>query len=760
MSVELALEQFRPGNRFAPHVTHWQTTPPREASWAPMPDRIPAALQAVYRNQGIEQLYSHQAEAIEAVLDGKHTVIVTPTASGKSICYNLPVLSAILDNPDTRAIYLFPTKALAQDQTANLNQLFAGHDLEGRISIFTYDGDTPSSIRPSVRTKGQIIITNPDMLHGGIQPNHPKWTKVFEGLRYVVIDEMHTYRGVFGSHLANLIRRLKRIAAFYGARPQFILCSATIGNPGELAARLIEDEVVVVDKSGAPGAGKHFLLYNPPLVDPGQGIRRSLLLESARVASVFLERGVQTIVFARSRLNTELIAGYIKDKLPNLASRIVSYRGGFLPNERRRIEKGLRDGSIQGVVSTTALELGIDIGDMDAAVLAGYPGSVAGLMQQAGRAGRRSKVSAAVLVASSAPVDQYVVNHADFVFNSRGEDGFVNPENLYILMSHLKCSAFELPFQQEERFGREVVDQALRYLEEEKVLHASGGKYYWMEQGYPAEEISLRSSTPGNFVIINTNGVNGMQPQADVIGETDRASAPYLIFEGAIYIHGGRQYQVERLDYDNRKAYVREVQVDYYTDAISKTDIKILEEQGSIEKQLSITFGEILVRTQVPKYKKIKFHTHENLGYGDIHLPEEQMHTESCWISFPERLFGEFTHQEKQNTLLAVSVLLKNLTPLYLLCSPGDIMTSAQVRNEATGLPCVFLFDLCPGGIGLAHKAYRIYPLLFQEAAAHVATCPCDNGCPSCIGPAEYGYDAGFKLKVKELLENINRILG
>jgi len=760
MSVELVLEQFKKGQALGHQVTHWETLMPGEAAHAAFPESIPEPVREAYKRQGIEAPYSHQARTAHLVLKGRNCVVVTPTASGKSMAYNLPVLSTLLAQPDARALYLFPTKALAQDQTASLNALLEPNPELEPLKVYTFDGDTPSSIRPSVRTKGRIIISNPDMLHSGILPNHTKWARVLRGLRYVVIDEMHTYRGLFGSHLANLITRLKRIAVFYSAKPTFILCSATIANPAELARELIGEEVELIDNSGAPGAEKHILLYNPPLVDPGQGIRRGVVLESVRVAAAFLEQEVQTIVFARSRQNTELIASYLKKKFPGKRERITAYRGGFLPGERRRIERGLRDGSVVCVVSTNALELGIDIGRLEAAVLAGYPGSVASLLQQAGRAGRSRTASSVVVVASSAPVDQYVINHPEFLFKNGGESAFVNRRNLHVLMSHLKCAAFELPFREEESFGGERITEALEYLGENQVLNKSGDSWYWMEQSYPAEGISLRSSTAGNFVIINRGSVELEKTTVEVIGEVDRASAPLFLFEGAVYMHGSRQYQVEKLDYDNRKAYVREVKADYYTDAIDKTDIKILDTELSRDGSPQLNYGEILVRTQVYKYKKLKFGTHENIGYGEVHLPEEQMHTESCWISFPDTVFEGLEAKERQDALLGISVLLKNLSPVYLLCSSRDILTSAQLKNQQTGLSCVFLFDSCPGGAGLSRKAFSVCPLLFQEAAAHLSACVCENGCPSCIGPAEYGYRERFKSKLARLLERINRGLG
>src|ERR1700730_5084928 len=602
--------------------------PAREAQWADFPAWVQTELAAAYGDKGIRRLYSHQAAAAETVHAGKNVVVVTPTASGKTLCYNLPVVNTILENSDSRALYLFPTKALAQDQLAELYDL--NQRLENRLGVCTYDGDTPSDARKSIREKSHVVLTNPDMLHTGILPHHTRWTRLFENLRYIVIDELHAYRGVFGSHLCNVLRRLRRIAHFYCRDPQFICCSATIANPQELASRVLEANVDVLDATGAPAAGKTFVFYNPPVVNRALGIRRSYIHESSRVAQEFLKRDLQTMVFANSRLHTEILLTYLQQASPQPPGKpqtIRGYRGGYLPNERREIERGLRDGRTRGVVSTSALELGIDVGSLDAVVMAGYPGTIAGTWQRAGRAGRRSGSSCAVLVASSAPLDQFIVRHPNYFFDGTPEHAFIQPNNLEILSNHLKCAALALPIAPDERFGEVDAPDLCARLVEAGFLHRAGDRFHWTHEAYPADTVSLRSVTSDNFVIIDITG------QPEVIGEVDFSSALTTVHEKAIYLHGGEQYHVEHLDFKERKAYVKRVDVDYYTDAIRYTQVRVLEiaatERGS---DSSHSHGDVLVRSQVVGFKKIKFSTNENVGAGNLELPENEMHTTSYWI--------------------------------------------------------------------------------------------------------------------------------
>ena len=790
--------------------------PAREAQWSDFPAWVHPDLASAYAAKGIRRLYTHQAAAAEAVHAGKNVVIVTPTASGKTLCYNLPVLNATLENSDTRALYLFPTKALAQDQLAELHDL--NQRLDSRFGVFTYDGDTPADARKSIREKGHIVLTNPDMLHTGILPHHTRWTRLFENLRYIVLDELHTYRGVFGSHLCNVLRRLRRIARFYGRDPNFICCSATIANPGDLASRLLESEVEVLNSNGAPAAEKTFVFYNPPVVNRALGIRRSYINESSRVAQEFLKRDLQTMVFANSRLHTEVLLTYLQQANPQLPGKpetIRGYRGGYLPNERRDIERGLRDGKIRGVVSTSALELGIDVGSLDTVVMAGYPGTIAATWQRAGRAGRRSGSSCAVLVASSAPHDQFIVRHPDYFFGNTPEHAFIQPDNLEILINHLKCAAFELPISRNDKFGDVDLPDLCARLAEAGFLHLAGENYHWTQEAYPADTISLRSVTSDNFVIIDITGA------PTVIGEVDFPSALVFLHEKAIYIHGGQQHHVEHLDFKERKAYVKRVDVDYYTDAVRHTQVRILEiaatshhadadslvvaqhaaplQAGSLPPDNSAILskakdlnwstgnnrfthshsqGDVLVRSQVVGFKKIKFFTHENIGDGKLELPENEMHTTSYWITLERPLLESlpFTISERQSGMFGLLHALESVATLLLMCDRRDLGTAIGERppsadSESTSAvvgaqhaapllgtienftpsrledaismnakeffePNLYLFDAYPGGIGFSEPLFRTHALLVQKTRELIAACPCEQGCPSCVGPA------------------------
>jgi len=739
--AELArvIEELGRDREFLASVTHWERVSPREGIYEALPVALDPRLSAVLKARGIARLYSHQADCYREVLAKRNVVVVTPTASGKTLCYNLPVLDALLADQTARALYLFPTKALSQDQQSELNEVVLAGDVGIRVA--TYDGDTPSSLRVAARDSGRIIITNPDMLHTGILPNHPKWIKFMSSLKFIVIDEVHVYRGVFGSHMTNLMRRLKRIVRFYGSDPLFICSSATIGNPLELAKRIIEEDAVLVDRNGAPSGERHVVFYNPPLVDRVQGIRRGVVLESRKLALHLLTRGIKTIVFARSRVRTELIASYINASLANLYTdnhriRVESYRGGYLPNERREIERGLRSGEIQGVVSTNALELGIDIGGLDASVLAGFPGSISSSWQQAGRAGRRATVSLAILVASASPLDQYMVTHPQYFFSRSPESGYVDPDNPYILTDHAKCAVFELPFDRGEEFGGPI-DEVLSLLEESGVVRLTEGRWYWADRSYPAEGVSLRSATSENVVIVDTT-----KGATEVIGEMDRPSAKELLFDGAVYIHRGVQYMVTRLDMENRRCFVEESDVNYYTDGLVKTDIKLLSKDSEeVRDGVAVVVGDVLVRSQVTKYKKLKFQTHENIGYGDIALPEEQMHTRAVVLSFPEetaagRAFGGLSAPEREEVVADLGTLVKNVAPLFLLCAPSDIGVAERLRDPELGRPALYVYDRYPGGTGLSEGFLEKMTEILAAVLELVRRCECEEGCPSCIGPA------------------------
>ncbi|HSC28053.1 MAG TPA: DEAD/DEAH box helicase [Vicinamibacterales bacterium] len=816
------------GREADPIVTAAHRIPAVAASFTPYPDSVDPRLRLALAAHGVEQLYTHQREAFEHVLAGRNVVTITPTASGKTLCYNAPVLDAILKDPSTRALYLFPTKALAQDQLAELHALcgllvatgdqeirrggtgdqeirrrekretggqeIRRHDSDVGIGVFTYDGDTPSDARRAIRGRAHVVLSNPDMLHTGILPHHPRWAKLFENLRFVVIDELHAYRGVFGSHLANILRRLHRICRHYGSDPIYICSSATIANPRELAEGLTGRRFELVEKSGAPRGEKLFLFVNPPVVNAQLGIRRSYLAEARRVSLEFLKYNLQLILFGQSRLAVEILTTYLKDAFegpPGAADVIRGYRGGYLPNRRREIERGLREGQVRAVVSTNALELGIDIGALDVAVLAGYPGTIAATWQRAGRAGRRTTRSAAVLVASSAPIDQFVIRNPSYFFDASPEHALINPDNLHILVDHVKCAAFELPFGDEEQFGQEDVQQILAVLAEEGFVHRADGQWNWTNESYPADAVSLRSVSSDNFVVVEVTGGER------VIGETDFTSGPATLHEKAIYIVEGQLFQVERLDFDGRKAYVRAIDCDYYTDAITYTRVTILDvfaaeapsggdRTGFAQRPTEPgpsgagaggdvlahrSHGEVHVVSRVVGFKKIKFYTNENVGSGELDLPEQQMHTSSYWLTIPSDVMGRlsFGSDDRRDGVIGLAYAVRNVAQLLLMCDRHDIGLSVDggslERSRRTGAagsvpdalaaePNVFIYDNYPGGIGFSRPLYEMHGLLLERTRDLLAGCPCESGCPSCVGP-EGNTGPNAKRVASEILDRL-----
>lgn len=756
MNLEQLIDYLRSDPQIGRNITHWQEIPARPANLVDFPPGIDSRLIESLHKKQIKRLYSHQRQTFDTVAAGKNVVLVTPTASGKTLAYNLPVLNRILNDPECRAIYLFPTKALSQDQLKELHDLISL--MEADIKTFTFDGDTPVTARKAIRRSGHIVITNPDMLHQGILPHHTIWVRLFENLKFVIIDEIHYYRGVLGSHLGNLIRRLKRIAAFYNSHPQFMCSSATIANPAELAQKIIEEPVQLIDRNGAPSGKKHFILYNPPIVNRELGIRRSVISEVRKLASHFLEAQVQFIVFARSRVRVEVITKYLKEtarKLHLPRNKVSGYRGGYLPLERRAIERGLKNGDILSVVSTNALELGIDIGQLDVSILAGYPGTIASSWQQAGRAGRRNTTSLTILLASSSPMNQYLMEHPEYFFGKSPESGIVDPNNLLILMSHLKCGAFEIPFREDEIFGPEATREILDYLAEKNVLRAAGGKYHWMSEIYPAEEVSLRSASPDNVVIIDKT--KGEQ----VIGEVDLFGAQMLVHQEAIYMHETAQYHVDQLDWDRKKAYVREVKVDYFTDAITKTNIKVLDvDEEKPLPEMKLEYGEVNVSTVTTGYKKIKLFTHENVGAGKVYLPELEMATTALWMEF----FSEFIEKLDIDqsvlggALQAVANLLRHISPVFIMCDPGDIRAVPMSRAPFSQHPTIYLYDSYPGGVGLSWKVMTHPNPILEGAYKLVTDCPCNSGCPGCVGPTLEVGERGKELAIR-LLAKVNENL-
>ncbi len=734
----------------------------RAASFQPLPPWLDPRLAQAVTSSGISQLYSHQREAMDFAHAGRDVVLVTPTASGKTLAYNLPVLQSILNDRDARAFYLFPTKALAQDQYSSLYDLI--QTLQENIATHTFDGDTPADARAAIREMGHIILTNPDMLHSAILPQHPRWVKAFSNLRYVVIDEMHTYRGVFGSHMANVLRRLQRIARFHGSNPTFIFCSATIANPKELAEALVERPVEIVDQSGAPTSTRHVVLYNPPVVNRQLGVRANYLKQTRNLAMDLINERISTIVFASSRLNVELLVKYLREALKKEGlpeDWIQGYRGGYLPNRRREIERGLRAGQIRCVVATNALELGIDIGSLEAALVAGYPGNLASLVQQWGRAGRKSGTSLAILVGRSHPVDQYILAHPAYLFDTPVEEARIDPDNPYILVDHLKCALFELPMHRQEGFGKlppERVAALLELLTHGQTIHQVKDRFMWANEGFPASAISLRNIPGENFVVIDME-------HDTILAEVDFVSAHTMLHEGAIHNVDGIQYQVKRLDYKGRKAFVQQDATDYYTDAETYTEVRILAELDRQQLPIGqLAHGDVSVIEKVVGFKKIRFHTSENVGYGQVSLPELQMHTMASWLSIQPHVFQglPFGKAELADGLLGAVRVLHRVASFRLMCSEGDIgyavgdgnaewysitgegtasgYTYADSPGDEQGLsPMIFLFDRRPGGVGFGPRVYDLYLELLRRTHELISSCSCERGCPACIGPSQVG---------------------
>jgi DEAD/DEAH box helicase domain-containing protein len=747
-------------SKYPDRVTGAFRLPAREGRYAPFPADLPPRLADALHARGLSRLYSHQAEAWEATQRGEDIVVVTPTASGKTLCYTLPVIAAAL-NRQSKALYLFPTKALAQDQVAELLELNKAGGLGIRAA--TFDGDTPGDQRQAIRLNGDIVVTNPDMLHQGILPHHTKWAQLFENLCYIVIDEIHTYRGVFGSHLANLLRRLKRVCAFYGANPQFILCSATIGNPQEHAEALIERRVTAITESGAPTGEKHVLLWNPPVTNPDLGLRASARSQSTRIARMAIKAGLKTLIFAQSRTMVEVLTKYLKDVFdhdPRKPPRIRAYRGGYLPTERRDAERAMRVGRIDGIVTTSALELGVDIGSLDVVVLNGYPGSIAATWQRFGRAGRRQQPSIGVLIASSDPLDQYIVRHPEFFTGAPPEHARIAPDQPVILLDHIRCAAFELPFRDGDYFGPVEPRVYLDLLTEDGVLHAEGAVWEWIADSYPANAVSLRSVADGNFVVVDRT--DGRQT---IIAEVDYSAAPLTLYEGAIHMIQSTPYQVERLDWDGRKAFVTRTHVDYYTDAIDYTKLKVLEQfDGAVAGTGASHHGEVHVVRRVAGYKKIRYYTHENIGYGPVNLPDAELHTTAVWWQLSQPVLDSLfaSKQDALNGFLGAAYALHVIARIAVMADGADLQKAVgsgdgawfavadargrgQLRRSEGGAataediaaftPTIYLYDNFPGGVGLAEPLWTRQSELVARATGLIDGCDCASGCPACVGP-------------------------
>ena len=736
-SVEEVLAGWAARQRVAETITHVRVEPARAADLVDVPSDLDPRLIAALWDRGTTRLYRHQAEALAAVRAGHDVVVATPTASGKSLCYHMPVLDALLRDPSARALYLFPTKALARDQVASVRALVEACRAKD-IGVSVYDGDTPPDQRRVARARARILVTNPDMLHAGVLPHHAGWAGLFSSLKYVIVDELHVYRGVFGSGVANVMRRLRRIAAFHGSSPRFIATSATIANPGELAREVMATSapVRVIDRSGAPTAKRTFLIVNPPVIDAALGLRASYLKTAKRFARDLVQAGVSTLVFGRSRRAVEILVRYLRDDLgedgasdldPEEAIR--GYRGGYLPNRRREVEQALRSGETKCVVATSALELGIDVGGLDAVVITGWPGSRAATLQRAGRAGRRGAPSVVVLVASSEALDQYVAADPEFLFGQPPEHGRVDPNNAAILIPHVKCAAFELPFAGGEEFGpldalatREVLGTLVR----KGLLHEDGkrGTFHWIADAYPAQGVPLRGIDDENFQVIDA-------ARGQVLAEVDFRDAPRQLHEHAIYPLEGKLYQVERLDYDDHKAYVRAVDVDWTTDALAYTRLRPLE---VLAEDKASGYGEVHVVDKVVGFKKIRLHTHENVGYGEVALPEQEMHTRGLWFE-PAIPSGQEPGPAWLDGVERAAFALHRVSALVVMSETGDLGHTVETDDGRTEkLPRIYLYDRMPGGIGLVERLYDERRSLLLRAARLIEACPCHAGCPGCVG--------------------------
>jgi DEAD/DEAH box helicase domain-containing protein len=780
MPVLEALEGLLASPDIADSIVARRILPARSADLLDIPGWLDPRLRSALEQRGMPALYRHQVEAMEALRAGDHVLVATPTASGKSLCYHLPVLQAIAEDPAARALYLFPTKALGRDQLVEVRELgrLAGLDLEADV----YDGDTPAPIRSRIRAAGQVVVTNPDMLHAAILPHHTAWFQLFEQLRYVVVDEAHGYRGIFGSHVANVLRRLARICAHYGSRPRFVCCSATVGNPAELGELLIGRPIRVVDRNGAPSGEKHVVVLDPPVRDQRSGVRPGASGLARRAALTFLRAGRQTIVFGRSRVQVELLLTSLREGMRDgrgPIDRVRGYRGGYLPSERRAIEAGLRTGEIMGVVSTNALELGIDIGRLDVAVLAGYPGTITETWQRIGRAGRRQGVSAAVLVAGGGPLDRYIAANPAFLFEGIPEEARLDPDNIHVLLAHIRAAAFELPFEPGEPFGPAPADDLLAFLAEEgHVRQADDARWYWASENFPASEVSLRVAAPENVVIIDTGG--GDRPR--VIGEVDLFSAPTLVHEDAIYLHESRQYHVDRLDWDERKAYVRPVDVDHYTRADLAVTLKPLEvfadetlavdgpsdatTDGPVDRRARSlvegvarrAHGEVMVSSLATIYKKLKLDTHENLGWGRIHLPETELHSTAWWLALDPEATAGWRRDELDRALVGTGRALHTVACLLVMSDPRDLGMVAQVRSPHLGCPVIYLWETVPGGVGLSTRLFDRTAELVGAALALVEGCDCRAGCPACVGPDTGAAGPDARAAATRLLRQLSRM--
>ena len=718
-------------------IAHIQRIPARRPQWGALERPLAPELAARLAANGLDRLYSHQAEAVNAARDGEDVTIVTATASGKTLCYNLPVLDAMLEDPKARAFYLFPTKALAQDQLGKLDDF----GLFPQIRHATYDGDTPAGDRRFIKRGAHIVLTNPDMLHVGILPYHTTWSHFLANLRYVVIDEMHTYRGVFGAHVAHILRRLRRLCQHYGANPQFLCCSATIANPDQLTEKLTGiRRPVIVDNNGAPSGPRHFVFWNPPIVDAEFGTRRSANVEATSLFTDLVGQGIRNITFAKARKSAELILRYARSELaskdPALVKRIMAYRSGYTKQERRAIERGLFDGDLIGVTATNALELGVDVGGLDATIMTGYPGTVASTWQQAGRAGRGGEESLSILVAHDNPLDQFLMRHPDYFFGRPHERAIVDPDNRRILAQHLLCAAYERALSPEDlpRFGPNARN-ALETLTEQSKVFWRSGKWHFGGGDYPAAGVNIRSASDSAYKIVDEAG-------GKLIGTIEGSVAFKTIHEGAIYLHLGETYRIETLDIGTEKAHARPVEANYYTEARESSHILILDtKKRRVMEATNAFFGEVVVTNRVTGYMRKKLFSDEVLERIDLDLPEQTFETEAFWFTVPAPLRQALLDAgfDLGGSIHAIEHAAIGMLPLLSTCDRWDVGGVSSPEHADTGLPTIFIYDGYPGGVGIAEATYDTLNALLVATKDIITDCPCAEGCPSCVQSPKCG---------------------
>jgi DEAD/DEAH box helicase domain-containing protein len=745
MELDAFLQLLQQRRTYGGQIVHVEQLPERPAVYGELaPESLDSRVWSALHGMGITRLYQHQVEAVNHVLNGRSTVIVTGTASGKTLCYNIPVVNAVVRDPLATALFVYPTKALAQDQLRAINR-FGDANSEIKFLAGAYDGDTPQNERRKLRDRGAIILTNPDMLHQGILPQHSRWNRYFSNLRYVVLDEVHSYRGVFGSHLANVLRRLKRICTFYGSSPQFICCSATIANPREHAESIAGIPMELVDQDGSPRGPKRFVFWNPPVLAEHQaagstydagGERRSPLWEAVELMTLLVKENVQTIAFVRTRLMAELVFHHAREYLdaisPRLARSVHAYRGGYLPEERREIERKLASGEILGVASTNALELGIDIGSLDASILVGYPGTIASTWQQAGRAGRAGGESVVFMVAENSPIDQYLMSHSDYIFAESPEQAVIDPDNPHVAIGHIKCAVHELPVSDDEAplFGEYAVPM-LEMLEDTGCVRHIAGRWYWASEEYPAAGVNLRNICGPVYTIQDAAEGNR------VIGTMDEISALAQLHTHAVYLHGAETFFVENLDLDKKIAFVTKRELDYYTQSIQVSRIMIDETEEETEwRNASIGFGDVTVTTTIPMFKKIKFHSRDSLGFEKLDMPPQSLETVALWLVPPDSAVEAVKRENRvfAEGLIGVANALVECAPLYVMCDTQNI--GAVVDASNLGKDALFLYDRYPGGMGYAQRCVDAMEELMQAVYDVVGKCPCEGGCPSCVGSA------------------------